>query len=224
MAQNCKVCSQKNIKTIEDIFNGLCPTCSTLITAYNRYYASNIPVEFWILSMKDFKGPDMLKKIYENVSSNLEKIYTNGESFCLAGTHGVGKSTVATNILKKACQKNFSCQYTTLTDMINLLVDSFSSEKFNARYELMTVDYLVLDEVDGRFVGAGASSDLFGKTLEHIFRTRSQNKLPTIFCSNSPNPIEAFSGALKQSIESLFYKVKIIPVIGPDFRKNKEGI
>jgi hypothetical protein len=73
-------------------------------------------------------------------------------------------------------------------------------------------------------VGAGASSDLFGKTLEHIFRTRSQNKLPTIFCSNSPNPIEAFSGALKQSIESLFYKVKIIPVIGQDFRKNKESV
>lgn len=195
-----------------------------MITAYNRYYASNIPVEFWDLNMKEFKGPEMLKKVYDNTINNLDKIYMSGESFCLAGKHGVGKSTITTNILKKACQKNFSCQYTTLTDMINILIDTFSNEKFNARYELMTVDYLAIDEFDARFIGAGNSSDLFGKTLEHIFRTRAQNKLPTIFCSNSPNPIEAFSGALKQSIESLFYKVKIIPVIGKDFRKNEESI
>jgi DNA replication protein DnaC len=169
--------------------------------------------------MKDFKGPEILLKIYTDITDNLSKFYQIGASVCFSGQHGVGKSFTASCIIKKACQKNYHCTYTTLTDVVNALVDAPREDRSLSQRQLTMSDFVVLDEVDPRFFGTDAAADMFGKTLEHIFRTRSQNKLPTIFCTNSPNPVEAFSGSIKQSIDSLMSKVKIIPIMGKDFRK-----
>jgi DNA replication protein DnaC len=169
--------------------------------------------------MKDFRGPPELKRAYEDITNNLPLAYKQGISVCFAGSHGLGKTLSQTCILKRACQKNYTCLYTTLADIVNALIDSPNEEKFLARRELMLVDFLVIDEFDPRFVQTESAADLFGKMLEHFFRTRSQNKIPTLFCTNSPNPVEAFTGAMKNSIESLMSNVKIIPVMGKDFRK-----
>jgi DNA replication protein DnaC len=197
-----------------------------MVIAYNRYAISNIPVEFWNFDMKDFEGPEDLKSIYADIIDynpltkidNLSKMYKEGVSICLAGTSGVGKTTTASCILKKASQRNYECLYTDMSNIVNALIESPMEEKFYARKELTMVDFLVLDEFDPRFIPI-AAADLFGKILENIMRARFQNKLPTIICTNSPNPVEAFNGSFKQSIESLFYKIKIIPIIGEDFRK-----
>lgn len=166
--------------------------------------------------MNDFKGPESLKQIYEAVSNNLSSAYKAGISLCLAGPNGVGKSLTATNILKKCCYKNYSCLYTTLLDIINILIDAPMEQKFKAKFELLNVDFLVIDEFDHIQNGA---SDLYGKYFEHILRTRSQNRLPLICCTNSPNPVEAFNGSLKTSLSSLMSNMQIIPAIGKDFRK-----
>lgn len=171
--------------------------------------------------MKDFLGPIELKRAYDGIIGSIASIYNEGHSVCFAGQHGIGKSMTATNIIKYACQKNYLCLYSTLSDIVDALISSPIEEKFLARRELTLVDFLVIDEFDQRFILSEMSADLFGKTLEHIFRTRSQNKLPTIFCTNSPNPIEAFSGSIKISIESLMNNIEIIPVIGKDFRKQR---
>jgi DNA replication protein DnaC len=191
--------------------------------AYNRYFSSNIPIEYWTIDMKDFKGVDELKKAYNNTIEHMQKVYQMGFSMCFAGAHGCGKTTIATNILKLAAQRNYSCLYSTLTDIVGALIDAGYEERFLAKRELITVDFLTIDEMDSRFMLSESSSDLFGKMLEHIVRTRMQNKLPTIFCTNSPNPIEAFTGTIKQSIDSLMSKVKFISVIDKDHRKVSNG-
>jgi DNA replication protein DnaC len=191
-----------------------------MVIAYNRYAISNIPVEFWNFDMKDFEGPDDLKNIYTEIVDNLSRVYKEGISICLAGGNGVGKTTASSCVLKKASQKNYECLYTDMSNIVNALIESPTEEKFYARKELTMVDFLVLDELDPRFIPP-AAADLFGKMLENIMRARFQNKLPTIICTNSPNPVEAFNGSFKQSIESLFYKIKIIPIIGEDYRKKQ---
>lgn len=220
MAKNCLVCLEKNITTIEQFSNTACDKCSIKSIAFNRYAASNIPLSYWHLEMKDFKGSKDLLDMYENVIKDLPRAYKYGLSCCVSGTHGVGKTTTVVNILKKAAHKNYSCLYTTLTDIINSLIDSPNEEKFLARKELTSVDFLVIDEFDSRHMGNSTmSTDLFGKTFEHVFRTRTQNKMPVIMCSNSPNIVEAFTGPIKQSIESLMSGIKIFTVLGKDFRK-----
>ena len=171
---------------------------------------------------KDFRGHDvLLKKYYESVA-DIKKFYIDGTSLFFAGNHGCGKTMISTSILKKAAQKNYTCLYTTLSDSVAALTQAPDDEKYIARKELLTVDFLVIDEFDNRFMSTEHSIELFGRTLENIFRTRSQNKMPTIMCTNSPNIVEAFSGAIKQSIDSLLKGyVKVVPILGSDFRKEK---
>src|ERR1700722_6666116 len=114
LVQNCKTCSQKNIKVIEQALDGICPRCATMSIAYNRYADSNIPVEYWNFDMKDFQGPAELRKAYENITNDLPLAYKQGISVCFAGAHGLGKTLSQTCILKRACQKNYVCLYTTL--------------------------------------------------------------------------------------------------------------
>jgi len=46
--------------------------------------------------------------------------------------------------------------------------------------------------------------------------------LPTLICTNSPNMLESFTGALKASLESLMRgNMEFFVVLGTDHRKNK---
>lgn len=214
----CTECSQKNIDS--DL---LCKRCSMISIAYNRFAESNIPIEYWDIKMeKDFIGYSVLKEKYAELSKDLKNTYFSGKSYCFAGSHGVGKTTTVSCVLKAANLKGYTGLYTTLSDVVNVLTSSAPSERYDARRELVMVDFLVIDEVDNRFIATENASDLYARTLEVIFRTRSQNKLPTFICTNSPNIVEAFNGALKASMDSLFNGyMEFIPIIGEDFRKRQ---
>jgi DNA replication protein DnaC len=215
---------QERLKSIEESNDSL-QDKNTKSLMINRYAESNIPVEYWSFKMeKDFVGDSRLLKKYEEYTKDLRETYINGNSVCFAGTHGVGKTSVATSILKKASLKGYNCLYTTLTDIVNALTQSGNAdEKFLARRELCLVDFLVIDEFDNRFMSNDNAAELYARSLESIFRTRSQNKLPTIMCTNSPNVIESFKGPLKASLDSLIKGyLNIFPVLGDDFRKSKE--
>lgn len=191
------------------------------LTAAHRYAESNIPIEYWGLNIeKEFYGPQVLLDTYKNFTADIKSSYTNGTSLCFAGTSGVGKTFTTTSILKKSVAKGFTALYTTLSDVVACLTQSDSEEKFISRRELCMVDFLAIDEFDSRFLSSESSADLYARTLETVFRARSQNKIPTIMCTNSPNIVEAFHGPLKASIDSLMKGyLKVIPVIGADYRK-----
>lgn len=194
------------------------------LVAINRYAESNIPVEYWGLKMdRDFIGDPRLLEKYSDYVSDVKKSYISGNSICFAGSHGLGKTMTVTCILKKASQKGYSCLYTTLSDIVSVLTSNISGEeKYLARKELVMVDFLVIDEFDSRFMPSDNAADLYARSLESVFRTRSQNKLPTLMCTNSPNVVESFNGPLKSSIDSLMKGyLKVFPVFGDDFRKKK---
>lgn len=171
--------------------------------------------------MSDFKGEKILYDTYVKYTTDLTKSYINGVSICFCGTHGVGKSMTLANILKFACLKNYNCLYTTLSDAVSALTYN-SEEKFVIKKELNTVDFLVIDEFDPRFIGSESAGDLYARTVENIFRTRSQNKLPTLMATNSPNILNSFSGQLQKSLDSLFKGyLESVPVLGKDFRSVK---
>ena len=133
--------------------------------------------------------------------------------------HGLGKTMASTNILKRAVEKGFSCLYVNVNDIVSHLIYNDPSNKMAARNELLMVDFLVIDEFDSRFMPTEASADLFGRIMEDIFRCRSQNHLPIIMCTNSPNIAASFHGSIGLSITSLMNYAKMIPVLGKDFRK-----
>jgi len=212
---NCEECKLK-ITT-----DGLCKKCSSAITAFNRYHESNIPLEYWHLKMeKDFKGDERLLKKYNELVSDIKKCFIDGVSICFAGNYGVGKSLTTICLLKCAVLKGYDVLYTTFQDVISVLTQASNEEKFLARKELTMCSFLVIDEVDSRYIGSDSMADLYARQLEYIVRTRRQNKLPTFLCTNSPNLTKLFNGSLQQSLESILsgYMETFI-VLGSDFRK-----
>lgn len=199
-------------------------TKNVKVIAINRYAESNIPISYWTLKMdRDFHGDPRLLEKFNGYVKDLKSSYTNGTSLCLSGSHGRGKTMTMTCILKMACQKGYSCLYTTLSDVVNALIQGSNEDKFSARRELALVDFLVIDEFDPRHFGSSENAaDLYARSLEGVFRTRSQNKLPTLMATNSPNVIESFHGSLKTSIESLMSGyLEMFVVMGEDYRKKK---
>lgn len=196
---------------------GLCDRCRIQSIALNRFYESNLPAGYWDLTMDNFKGFPGLRKKYEELTNDIQKTYSEGASVCFLGSHGVGKSMISIEILKKAVLTGYSCLYVNLTDIISLVANGSSSEKLLGRKNLMQTDFLVIDEVDSRHFSDGASS-FFARTLEDVFRVRLQNLLPTFMCTNSNRMLDAFPPDLKRSLESLTKKITMFPVLGSDFR------
>lgn len=192
--------------------------------AINRYAESNVPIEYWYLKMeRDFKGDPRLKDEYEVYVKDLKLCYQSGTSVCFAGGHGLGKTMTITCILKKAAAKGYSCLYTTLSDIVGVLTQGDAEAKFLARRELAMVDFLAIDEFDPRFMPSENAADLYARSLENVFRARSQNRLPTLMGTNSPNPVESFKGSLRDSIDSLMKGyIKLFCVApGKDYRKER---
>lgn len=127
-------------------------------------------------------------------------------------------------ILKRVVETGkYSGLYVNLVDIVNIIAapNADAEQKEEARRTLISVDFLVIDEFDIRFMGSDNAADLFGRILEPVLRTRIQNNLPTIICTNSIDPTAAFSGPLQASFKSLMNKIKTIPVLGKDHRENK---
>lgn len=212
----CPNCSKNNSNLVN-----ACDRCKTINMALLRYSEANIPVRYWNLSVspEEFSGDKILLNKYEEVSKDIRDSYQKGVCLCFAGSNGLGKTLISTSILKRAVEKGYTALYTTLSDIVNVLVSASSEEKNIARKELMQVDFLVIDEFDPRHMGSENAADLFGRILEDVLRNRTQNTLPLFLCTNSPSVLDSFSGPIKMSIGSLMNYVTTVSVLGKDQRK-----
>jgi DNA replication protein DnaC len=144
------------------------------------------------------------------------------------GHPGTGKTFAACSILKRAVlpstgEKNsFSAFYTTMADAVSKIL---SSSGYEFRSLVKYYDFMVIDELDPRFFPSQNSMELYGNHLENILRTRVQNKLPTIMCTNSEDVNQIFSGEFGRTFQSLVSQyVRVIRAGGKDVRKGKEKL
>jgi DNA replication protein DnaC len=209
------------LKNKEAKIGEACKKCNLFHLVYHRYFQANIPIKYWFLEMeKDFSGFPGLKKEYQEYVSDLKNSYHTGKSILFSGFFGSGKTFAATNILKRAAEKNYSCLYVTLNDIVYSVINNTAEDKSASRQELLLVDFLVIDEFDPRHMGSEQGAELFGRIFEDVFRSRIQNNLPTILCTNASKIEEAFKeGPIRNSISSLLNYVKRVVVVSEDFRK-----
>lgn len=197
-----------------------CAACAGYCAYLDQMSDACIPVDYWHRRIEDFYGEENFKNYIISYIGNIEEEFYNGLTLCFVGHRGTGKTMGGCSILKKALLKKYSAYYTTMVDAVTSLL---SHEAHDFREMVKTVDFMVLDEVDQRFFPSQGSQELYGSQFEYILRTRSQNKLPTIICTNSENTDEIFSGQFKESFDSLKAQfVKILRVGGKDARKGRE--
>lgn len=200
--------------------NENCQDCLRKFAVVDEMSNARIPVEYWMLSMKDFTGSETLKEITNEYIDNIKKKYEIGKSICFSGNQGIGKTMCSICILRAAIKNGFKVFYISASDMLSELTDYKNS--LELKNTLKYVDFLVIDELDSRFFVSDAVKELFSSIYENIFRFRSQNMLPTILCSNDGNILNSFCGHSANVIESLNNKyLEIYYLAGKDFRKIK---
>lgn len=199
-----------------------CRTCNASEVRLKKYASANIPCFYWDLKFSNYVGHPIVKEKIKNIIQDIDSFYDDGKSLNMVGGLGTGKTSLACSIGKAALIKGFSCHYTNMKDIANKL--SSSSHDFNQYIDFIKErDFLIIDEVDGRWILQSERSEkFFGSTIEHLLRSRYLNKLPTIVCSNSLNINSIFGEDFSSSLESLFSKyAEEITVIGKDKRRSK---
>jgi DNA replication protein DnaC len=200
-------------------FGNGCKECAAKLEKINLWSKAGIPPLYWDFSLQTFNGDVNFKEKIKEYINNLDQIYINGKSYSFVGRFGVGKTWGANEILKAASVKGYTSKYTTMAEIISILL---SNEGYNFKNEILDADFLCVDEIDTRFLpNSDLGKEMFGSNIENIIRTRFQHKLPIFFCSNNTSLKELFDGLFGQALDSLFTQSLIeIPVGGIDLRKN----
>lgn len=205
----CKMCSGDS-----------CIKCEAASSRLDKYSLANIPVEYWSKSFKDFEGDPNFKKTIKSRIENIDSLYDNGKSLIFAGNLGTGKTYTACCILKLAIANRYSALYTTMADVVaNMLSSQMDTSKYYE--ELIGKDFLVIDEFSSHWIFPSEKAEqLFGTSLEYVLRTRFQNQLPTILCSNDNDLDSIFGGFFAKSFKSLRSRhVDVLIVGGKDYRR-----
>lgn len=201
--------------------HGACQRCAKQFRMIDTMCEANIPVGYWRLKMKNFKGPASLSNAYKQFTADMQETYLAGDSICFFGGQGTGKTMTAICMLKAAMKSKFSIYYTTASDILNEMTDYKNNS--HLRQTLKTVDFLVIDELDSRFFVSDSTKELFASIYENIFRFRTHNCMPTIICTNETQGLlNVFGGMSAASIASLNNQyLKMCPVAGKDFRREE---
>jgi DNA replication protein DnaC len=197
-----------------------CFECKKKTSRLMKYASAGIPIDYWLLPFKKFEGDANFGRAITARIKDIDKMYSTGESLGFVGNLGTGKTYAACCLLKMAIVKGYDAKYVNMADVVNGLISKTSD---NSQYldELMNVDFLVIDEFDKRWVFPSEKVEqLFGQTLEHILRSRFQNQMPTILCSNTENIDDVLSDDFSRAFSSLRHRyMKVFIVAGRDFRK-----
>jgi DNA replication protein DnaC len=209
IVENCVNCSGSS-----------CEECSLSCSRVSIYAASSIPVTYWGLAFKNFSGDKLFFDLVKDAIQNIDEVYRGGQSYIFTGGLGTGKTFGATSILKKASVSGYKSSYVTMADIVSSIVSPSMDSRIYIS-DLNSFDFLVIDEFDSRWIFPSEKAEqMFGSSLEHILRTRFQNKLPTILCSNTPDVDSVLSGQFSKAFRSLRSEhVKSIVVSGIDFRR-----
>lgn len=168
-----------------------------------------VPKKYTSKTIDDFKdyGSNDLKKIKDFCASYINEIHENfsdNRGIFFFGSNGVGKSLLASIILKEAYRNRYSCRRVTFSSYISYYTESWSvrdkSEKdvlevdFYEKYK--GVEFLVLEEL-----GKEIDSKVATPILEDLLRYREEQGLVTVICSNiTPKIVEEKYGASVMSI------------------------
>lgn len=230
MISELKIFTQKEevVSKCSDCKGRGCSVCHGFCAFIDRMAQAEIPVDYWLRDMKDFYGhPDFAKEINHYIDK-LDEMYKKGISLCLVGHSGTGKTMSACSILKKALwphtnpNLDYAVFYITLADAVSHLL---SPKSYLFRNSIKYYDFMVIDEVDPRFFSTEASRELYGNQFENILRTRAQNRLPTIMCTNLEDVDKIFGGEFARTFNSLKSQfIKVLRAGGKDVRQGKERL
>jgi len=213
IVHNCKICKGQGryIKN-EIMFECQCMKNTMYILDLIK---SNIPSDYWNLSLKGLKVEKDVKNEVQYYIEHIDNAIEKGIGlFFTCNTRGVGKTSLACEIAKEAIVKRYDVYYN--------LMQSIVSDKFTDNQEIIqkikNSELIIIDEMDK--VAMKKESNLSSQ-IENFLRELLSAGKTVIMCSNmSLKEIEE-----KIEIGSLIQRyVTIIEMEGTDYslEKNKK--
>lgn len=200
-------------------FGNGCRECASKVECINAWSKAGIPVAYWHYDMQTFKGDNAFRLRLIELVNTIEKVYADGKSIAMTGKYGVGKTFGACELLKTFILRGYTAKYTTMSEIVDMVLAK--DDRYVFKMALLQSDIICIDEFDSRYVPTTErGKDMFGANLENIIRTRFQNKLPILFCTNNSSLDDVFDGTFQQTFSSLFAESNLInlPVGGVDLR------
>lgn len=177
----------------------------------NSLVMMGVPRRFASMTLDDFKveGSDDLRRVKNFVGDFIVDIDYNvkmNQGIFFYGSNGVGKSMLASLILKEAYRRRYSGRRVTFSVLISEYTKVWNKEE--SLYDTYKgIEVLVLEEV-----GKEIDSKIASPILEDLLRYREEKGLMTIVCSNcSPKVIEEHYGvSIMSLIKGNMTPVKIV--------------
>lgn len=162
-----------------------CQKCDWWYDLYYRMALARIPSKFWDYKLGDFTWCDEEKVIrpVRKYITNINKMLEEGVGLYLWGRNSVGKSLVASLILKAALIKNYTVYFTSFETVLNMSSDGMYDRdaRYEFRQKILQTDFLVLDDIDKTYRSSSTFSD---SKLDLVFRARANDNLPVIITAN----------------------------------------
>lgn len=179
-----------------------------------------VPKEFIYKSMNDFhdfgsKNLKALKNFIIDYINNFSDNIRYNRGLFLYGSNGVGKSFIASNLVKEAYIRRYTARRVTFSDYIAHYTDSWGATNPETRelyigefYQYYKgVDVLVIEEI-----GKELDTKLATTLLEDCLRYREEKGKLTIICTNlNPTMIkEKYGNSIASLIQGNMTPIKIV--------------
>lgn len=190
--------------------------CATQLALAKHYTAAGVPSDYQRMSWADFVGEPPVE--IRDYLAYLDAYVERGMGLVLIGTRGVGKTMLATLVLKQLIRRGVGCYTTTFASTVEAFTAGWGKDKevqkeFFAR-KFMGSKVLLLDDLGKEFK---SSTKLSESTFDHILRTREQNNRPTLLTTNYTET-QLLSGYGDSILSMLVGKSKLVQMSGDDHR------
>jgi DNA replication protein DnaC len=210
-----------------------CPTCRTLGTyrlkgtehvcdcrlqrkLHMHYLAAGIGLLYQRLDWDDYAGDQEVVKTLQAYVCKHEDYVDQGLGLLFTGARGIGKTMLATLVLKELIRAGYGCRYSTYSSAMEMYTAGWRDRDERRRFEekFVHTKVLLLDDM-GR--EAKSSNNMQESTFEHILRNRVQSCRPTILTTNLDyGDLEEAYGSSAMSL--LSEQSMVMEMTGDNFR------
>lgn len=199
------------------------------ILSVENLFKKGVPKTFHHITIDDFLDyglPELIqvKGFIKDYLAHIDERFRSNSGIFFYGNNGVGKSMLASLIVKEAYIHRYTSKRITFVDYQNCYTRVWDAGNLEERdyleaqfyNECKAVEFLVLEEV-----GKELETKLAPTVLEDCLRYREEKGLVTIICTNL-TPAE-ISDRYNQSIRSLIGgHMTPIKIVGQDHRRSKK--
>lgn len=139
---------------------------------------SNIPQDYWDLTLAKMQIADEYKRVIKNYLAHLKNAIAQGLGLVLTGPNGIGKTSIMCYVGCRAIVHNYQVRYFTLSQFIT------ATQKNNQQFidHINEAQLLLIDELDKKYSKKG--SDYVVKTFDEHLRGWFSDGKTVILCTN----------------------------------------